>query len=288
MLYRRENTLLAQPFEPERRRTAGEARPIADGVGVGLNTGAGAFSVSSTGVLAFSADWEQSGEMAWIDHAGQRVGLVNPERREVHGLSLSRGGQRLAFGAGIPSDVWVQVLPGGEPSRFTFGPTPGWAYPVWSPDGSELAYTTWDRAGMKGYEIRRRRADRTGAEETLLAARTVISPWDWSHDGRSLVYGDEAGDLFLLPLTGGDRTPVPFLSAPGQQAYVQLSPDGSLFAYASNEQGSFDVFVGTVPPSGALWQISTGGGTMPRWRRDGRELYYRAADEHLMVVALGD
>jgi eukaryotic-like serine/threonine-protein kinase len=140
---------------------------------------------------------------------------------------------------------------------------------------------------MKKYEIRRRRADRAGAEETLVSAPTTIYPWDWTHDGRSLVYGDQAGDLFLLPLAG-DRTPVTFLSAPGQQAYAQFSPDGSLLAYASDEQGSFDVFVGTVPPSGALWQISTGGGTMPRWRRDGRELYYRASDGSLMVVALGD
>ncbi|MBK8597952.1 MAG: serine/threonine-protein kinase [Holophagales bacterium] len=98
------------------------------------------------------------------------------------------------------------------------------------------------------------------------------------------VCGDEAGDLFLLPLSG-DRTPVPFLSAPGRQAHAQLSPDGSLFAHASNEQRSFGVFVGTVPPSGAIWQISTGGGTMPRWRRLGRELYYRAADRSLIARA---
>jgi dipeptidyl aminopeptidase/acylaminoacyl peptidase len=90
----------------------------------------------------------------------------------------------------------------------------------------------------------------------------------------------------LLPLAG-ERKPVAYVSAPGNQVYAQFSPDGRLVAYSSDEQGQFDVFVATVPQSGALWQISTGGGTMPRWRRDGRELYFRANDGTLMAVAFG-
>ncbi len=131
----------------------------------------------------------------------------------------------------------------------------------------------------------------TSAADLARSTTLTSSPSPTSAYGTQLgvilgtaVYGDEAGDLFLLPLSG-DRTPVPFLSAPGRQAHAQLSPDGSLFAHASNEQRSFGVFVGTVPPSGAIWQISTGGGTMPRWRRLGRELYYRAADRSLIARA---
>jgi hypothetical protein len=222
LLFRRNaSTLLAQPFDPGLRRTVGPPLPVADGVGLGLNTGSGAFTVSRNGVLAFSADWEASGELVWVDLAGQRLGVANAETRELKGVSVSPGARRLAFSAGLPStDIWVQVLPEGDPSRFTFGPPPGWAYPVWSPDGSELAYATWDLVGLPGYEIRRRRADRSGDEETLLRARTVLYPWDWSPDGASLVYGDDA-DLLLLSLTG-EREPVPLVARPGLQTCAAL------------------------------------------------------------------
>jgi len=89
----------------------------------------------------------------------------------------------------------------------------------------------------------------------------------------------------VLPLAG-ERKPAAYVVAPGQQAYAQFSPDGRLVAYASDEQGQFEVFVATFPQSGALWQISSGGGSMPRWRRDGRELFFRANDGTLMAVEL--
>jgi len=286
LLYRRQDTLLAQPFDPAARRIAGDATPVADAVGSGPNTGAGAFSVSPAGVLAFSSDWSQSGELIWIDRAGQRLGAISGESRELQGVSLAQGSKRVAYGAGTPPDVWVQPLPGGEPSRFTFGPAPGWAFPLWSPDGRELAYTTFDLVGFPKYEIHRRRADRGGAEETLLQATQTLYLWDWSPDGRFLVFSDEAYDFALLPLSG-DRRPVPLLTSPGIQAFAQFSPDGRFLAYTSDQQGQTEVLLGTVPTSGAVWQVSTNGGSMPRWRRDGRELYYRAVDGTLMVVSFG-
>ena len=194
LLYRRQSTLMAQPFDPAARRTTGDAMPVADAVGSGPNTGAGAFSVSPAGLLAFSSDWSQSGELIWVDRAGQRLGAINGESREMRGISLARGSTRVAYGAGPPADVWVQSLPGGEPSRFTFGPDPGWAYPLWSPDGRDLIYTTYDLVGFPKYELRRRRADRSGAEEVLLQASETLYPWDWSPDGRFLVFSDEAFD----------------------------------------------------------------------------------------------
>jgi Tol biopolymer transport system component len=286
LLYRRQDTLLAQPFDPAARRTTGDAMPVADGVGSGPNTGAGAFSVSPAGVLAFSSDWSQSGELIWIDRAGQRLGAISGESRELQSVSLAQGSKRVAYGTSKPTDIWIQSLPGGEPSRFTFGPAPGWGFPLWSPDGRELAYNTFDLVGYPKYEIRRRRADRGGAEETLLEATETLYLWDWSPDGRFLVFSDEAYDFALLPLSG-DHRPVPLLTAPGIQAFAQFSPDGRFLAYTSDQQGQTDVYVGTVPVSGAVWQVSTRGGSMPRWRRDGRELYYRAVDGTLMVVSFG-
>ncbi len=289
LFYRRDNTLMAQPFELAGRKTSGPAVPMAEGVGEGANTGAGAFTVAGAGLLAYSGDAAVSSELVWFDRSGKRGERLRQDHGasgEIVGLSLAPGGRRVAFGFGSLPDVFVQSLPDGEPSRFTFGPTPGWQYPIWSPDGSEIAYATQDLAGLPVYELRRRRADRSAAEETLASGKEPFYPWDWSPDGRSILYGDWGGDLWLLPLEG-DRKPVPYVTAPRSQAYAQFSPDGRLVAYASDEQGRFEVFVTTFPHSGALWQISSGGGSMPRWRRDGRELYFRAADGTLMAVSLG-
>ncbi len=289
LFYRREKTLLAQRFDLASRRTHGEAIPVADGVGLSANTGSGAFSVSDAGLLAYGGDVAVSSELVWFDRSGkrgERLGSDNGAAGEILGLSLAPGGRRVAFGLGSPPDVYLQTLPGGEPSRFTFGPAPGWLDPIWSPDGAEIAYATQDLAGLPAYELRRRRADRAGADEILISSRQAIYPWDWSPDGRSMLYSDWDGDLWLLPLVG-ERKPVAYAAAPGNQVYAQFSPDGRWVAFASDEQGQFEVFVATVPESGALWQISSGGGTMPRWRRDGRELYFRANSGALMAVELG-
>jgi len=289
LLRRRETTLLAQPLDLDRRKTISDAIPIADGVGQGANTGSGAFTVSANGLLAYADDEALSGELAWIGRAGERgerLASAATTTGEILGLSLARGGRRLAFGLGTPPDIYLQSLEGGEPSRFTFGSAEGWMTPIWSPDGAEIVYATLDLSGLPSYELRRRRADRAGAEETLFTSKTAIYPWDISPDGRALLFDDNLSKLYLLPLTG-DRVPVLFSKGSGQQAYAQFSPDGSLVAYASEEQGQFVVYVATMPPSGALWQIATGGASMPRWRRDGRELYFRANDGTLMAVELG-
>ncbi|MEO7973619.1 MAG: hypothetical protein ABIU84_08525, partial [Thermoanaerobaculia bacterium] len=286
LLFRRESTLMAQAFDSGRRQTSGEPAVIAEGVGTSLNTGSGAFTVSTNGILAWTDAKAGGGELVWFDRSGKRLAAVNSEMRVLQGLALAHGDRRLAYGTGEPSDIWVQSLPAGEPSRFTFGPDPGWAYPVWSPDGNDLAYTTWDLAGLPKYEIRRRRADRGSAEETLIQSHNSLYPWDWTPDGQALIYNEGEQELWFLPLTG-ERKPRLFLPANGKQVYAQFSPDGRLLAYAGDVEGRSEVLVTTVPPSGALWQISTGGGAMPRWRRDGHELYFRTTGGTLMAVALG-
>ncbi|MBP9145680.1 MAG: serine/threonine-protein kinase [Thermoanaerobaculia bacterium] len=287
LLFRRGTVLMAQAFDSVRRKLSGEAIPVADGVGIAMNTGTGAFTLASHEILAFSNSGDDVVEIVWMNRAGERLAVVNPDIRALQGLGLARGEKRVAYGSGDPSDIWVQNLPSGEPSRFTFGPAPGWANPLWSPDGDELVYTTWDLSGLPQYEMRRRRADRSRAEETLLQSKSALYSWDFSPDGRSLLFGSNTYASWLLPLAG-DKKPVEFLPPGGAQQYFQFSPDGRWVAYASDVQGQFEVFVTSVPPSGALWQISTGGGSMPRWRRaDGRELYFRANDGTLMAVELG-
>jgi Tol biopolymer transport system component len=288
LLRRREQTLLAQRFDLGGRKTIGDALPIADGVGQSANTGSGAFTLSANGLLAYAGDEALNSELAWVGRSGERgerLGSSAAPTGQLLGLSLAPGGERVAFGLGTPPDIFVQPLRGGDPSRFTFGPEPGWMSPIWSPDGAEIVYATLDLSGLPQYELRRRRADRAGAEETLFVSKTAIYPWDISPDGRSLLFDENGGTLYLLPLAGG-REPVVHTAGLGQKAYAQFSPDGSLVAYAADEQGQFVVYVATMPPSGALWQIAIGG-SMPRWRRDGRELFFRGGDGTLMAVELG-
>ncbi len=287
LLFRRGTVLMAQAFDSGRRQVSGEAIPVADGVGTAMNTGTGSFTLASNEILAFSNSGDDVVEIVWMNRSGERLAVVNPDIRALQGVGLAPGERRVAYGAGDPSDIWLQNLPNGEPSRFTFGPAPGWANPLWSPDGDEVVYTTWDLSGLPQYEMRRRRADRSRAEETLLQSKTALYSWDFAPDGQSLLFGSNTYASWLLPLAG-ERKPVEFLPPGGAQQYFQYSPDGRWVAYASDVQGQFEVFVTSVPPSGALWQISTGGGSMPRWRRDdGRELFFRANDGTLMAVELG-
>ena len=285
LLFRRQRLLMALPFDAERRRVVGEMFPLVERVGGSGNTGHGAFSVSQGGVLAHADYPAQTDELVWLDRSGRRLATV-AEQLSIVGFSLSPDEQTLAFATGeLATDIWIRPLAGGAPSRFTFGPDPGWDFPVWSPNGSQLVYATPGLAGLLRYEIKRRRVDRSGPEETLLAGDRMSVLWDWWPDGRSLVYGDYR-DLWLLPLDG-DRKPVVYLARPPKVLveHAQFSPDSRWMAYASNEQGALEVFVQPVPATGALWQISTAGGSMPRWRGDGGELYYRAADGTLMAVA---
>jgi Tol biopolymer transport system component len=157
-------------------------------------------------------------------------------------------------------------------------------FPAWSPTSDQIAYANLDLAGLAGYEIRRKPASMAGVDEVLLRTGDTPMLWDWSPDGKTLVYSDGA-DLHLLPLEG-ERKPQLFAKTPGEDLYAQFSPDGKWMAYSSGARGQEEAFVQPVPATGPLWQISTGGGTMPRWRRDGRELYYRAGDGRLMAVAV--
>jgi len=287
LLYRRQDVLMAQPFDTEGLRVAGEAVPLVEGVGGSANTGHGAFTLSENGILAHDKGNSQGQELAWLDRGGRRLETVAEIAGSFWGFSISPDGRTLAFAAdegSASAEIWLQDLSGAAPSRFTFDPAPGWTLPTWSPDGSELAFCTFTLSGLSSYRIQRRRVDRTGAEETLREDPSIMYLWDWSRLGRQLVFErDVPRGLLLLPLEG-DREPIPVEE--GQVSQARFSPNGRWLAYVSSEQGPAQVFVRPVTGTGAKWQISTAGGTMPQWRADGRELYFRAADGMLWAVAV--
>ena len=168
-------------------------------------------------------------------------------------------------------------------SRFTFDPADD-TLPLWSPDGTRLFFSS-SREGVQ--QLYQALSDRPGSEELLLRSGAWKAPDDVSSDGRFLIYETidpkTLIDLWLLPLSG-DRTPEPFVATPFDEYGAQFSPDGRWVAYVSNESGRGEISVQAFPGPGGKWQVSSGGGTMPRWRKDGRELFFLGADGQLMAA----
>jgi eukaryotic-like serine/threonine-protein kinase len=297
LLYVDGDTLLGQTFDAVHLELRGEPFTVAEHVGrsSGFNT---AVSASSTGMLAYAAAILQRGRLTWFDRAGKSLGLVGVEG-DYPDFRLSPNGDTLAVTLVDPKawrpDIWLIDLKRGGPSRFTltFGSTLN-AAPVWSPDGARIVFRT-NRNGMT--ELYEKSAGGGGNETPVLTGETQLAagigssnlvPSDWSPDGRYIVGSvpqqASGDDLWLVPL--GNK-PVKFLGSQGDQLHGNFSPDGRLVAYSSNESGRFQVYVQTFPLSDRKWPVSTDGGYEPRWRSDGREIYYLSEDRKLMAVLVG-
>jgi len=300
LLFRRESTLMAQPFDPRLMRTTGEPLPLAAQIGEAGNTGFAAFSAASSAtgssVLVYqSGSGSQARELVWRDRAGKSLGTAAAlgKTAPTFGFALSPNGKRVAFELSASldkTDLWLQELDRGTATRFTFGVGTGYrSYPVWSPDNTRVTYSVLADLNIN-VDLFTKPAGGASKEELLLHGRTNTSGSDWSNDGKFLVYsqtGDTTrDDLWLLPMEG-EHKPALYLQTPANENQGQFSPDSKFMAYESDESGQYQVYVQPIPPNGAKWQISPAGGGQPRWRRDGRELFYVAADGKLMVVTIG-
>jgi len=297
LLYLDGDTLLGQTFDGARLELRGE--PFTVAVHVGRSTGFNiAVSASGTGMLAYAAAILKRGRLTWFDRAGNSFGSVGVEG-DYPDFRLSPNGETLAVSLVDPKiwnpDIWLVDLTRGSPSRFTVGSALN-AAPVWSPDGARILFRT-NRNGMT--EFYEKSAGGGGNEESVLTNQTQLAAGiespnlvssDWSPDGRYVIASAPqqatGDDLWLVPLSG-DRKPVKFLGPPSDQMHGNFSPDGRFVAYTSNESGRFQVYVQTFPLSNRKWQVSTDGGYEPRWRADGREIYYLSDDRKLMAVSVG-
>jgi hypothetical protein len=289
LLYVKDRTLLAQPFDARALRITGEARPVVDGVGAGGN-GLAHFSVSDNGILVYSAvGLAGNSQLAWMDRTGKTLSTVGPVG-DVLNLSLAPDGKRVAVRILDPQttnrDIWILDPDRGTNTRFTFDAA-NENTPLWSPDGSRIAFSS-DRGGGVN-NIYQKLASGTGAEESVLVGPNGKSLTSWSHDGRYLVYQERdpktSIDVCVLPLFG-DRKPISFIHTPFIEGLGRISPDAKWMAYTSDESGQFEVYVQEFPGPGGKWQISTRGGFQPTWRADGRELYYISSDSRLMAVPI--
>ena len=227
--------------------------------------------------------------------------MTGREKRGVVGQShdynrvrLSPDGTRIATVRGFEgtgSDIWLTAISGDGETRFTFDPAPD-DYPVWSPDGRRIAFSS-DRRGS--FDLYQHASSGAGEDDLLFKSDHTKFVTDWSHDGRFLLYYDidpkTKRDLWVLPLAGaaGERKPVPFLRTEANEAAGTFSPDGHWVAYHSDESGRNEIYVRPFPPpigGGGKWMISQGGGTLPAWRDDGKELFFQSPDSRIMTAAV--
>jgi eukaryotic-like serine/threonine-protein kinase len=282
LLFVRENSLMAQPFDAGRMELAGDPVPIAERVGVGPGAVGALVSASANGVLAYRpGPGFGSGilRLSWFDRQGKVLNVaLDPGNYSM--LSLSPDGKQVAFvridnqGPGGNQDIWLFDAARGASTRFTFDPAADSA-PVWSPDGSRIAFAS-DREGVRNLYLKP--ATGAGSEEVLLKSSEAKLPTDWSRDGRFLLFNSisakTAEDLWILPMTG-DRKLIPYLQTEFAETDGHFSPDGRFVAYQSNASGISQIYVQPFPnPAGGKWMVSKDGGIQPRWRRDGKELYF--------------
>jgi serine/threonine protein kinase len=285
LLLVQQGVLVARPFNVTTKEL-GEPIPIAQPVGSDAGVRRGAFSVSASGVLAHRSGVAGRRQIVWVDRTGKQVGTVGaPDDAVLQSVALSPNGRRVALSRIVRgnSDIWILDVDRGVPTRFTFDPALD-NNPIWSPDSSRVAFRS-NRSGP--FDLFEKTASGAGVERPVLTSPQIKTPVDWSSDGRFLLYSlldaKTVQDLWALPMTG-DRKPFPVVQTPFTERNGQFSPDGRWIAYDSNESGRFEVSVQPFPGPGGKWQVSTGGGVTPRWRRDGRELFYVAPDGALMAA----
>jgi eukaryotic-like serine/threonine-protein kinase len=294
LLYLRGTTLVAHPFDAERLTLSGEPKVIADGIGAVPVAGGdrfGVFSASATGVLAYQTSASVAvHQLGWFDRAGRQVGTLG-EPASYQSIELLPGDQRATMSVVDPvrrtRDIWIFDLARGVRTRLTFDSREE-RNAIPSPDGRFIAFNS-NRSGA--LDIYRKSAAGAGDEQLLIGDGRANDPLDWSPDGRFLLFrlttDTSSNDIMALP-TGsngkGDGKAVPVVATPFSENYAKLSPDGRWLAYTSDESGRGEVYVTSFPEATGKWQVSTDGGDFPRWRADGRELYYLAPGNVLTAV----
>jgi len=287
--FARETSLYAQSFSVSSQQPTGPIIRVADNVGRGLH--ASMFFVSPAGAIAYRTPVSLLRRLTWFDRAGKQGDAVGEEGKTMSNPTLSRDGRFVVVQRTVRDniDLWsLDLTRKGDFERLTFDPGIQ-AMPLLSPDGKRLAFN----AVINNVSvIAIKRLDASAPDEVLpLQGAGPKIVCDWSPDGRFILYkqfDDQSGtmDLWAVPLEG-DRTPIPVARTPFDDRDGQFSPDGKWIAYDSDESGRPAIYVQPFPGAGAKRPVSTAGGSQPRWRADGQELFYIAPDGYLMAVPMG-
>jgi Tol biopolymer transport system component len=286
LIFMRDNTLMAQPFDAAALELSGDAVPVAENVDSFAVQSYGLFDVSNTGTLVYRGGAGARNALVWFDENG-RPGASFGESGEYNGPALSPDQMRVAIARGLPPnrDIWIVDVGRGTTTRLTFDAADDFN-PVWSPDGKSISFAS-NRAGPPKLYIKP--ADGSGEERML--TDVPGQPTSWSRDGRFLLFTSNTpktgNDLWAMPdprLSSANSKPFAVLTTQFNEGAGQFSPDGRWIAYTSNESSTSDVYVRAFSPdgnagaSGGKWLVSSGGLSLhPRWSGDGRQLFFTSA-----------
>jgi Tol biopolymer transport system component len=281
LLFYRDRTLLAQRFDVKRFALTGEPTTVLTDIQYQPQVKRAVFGGSDNGLLvAQSGGRVALSQPVWFDRKGKELGAVG--KPDVYGnVFIAPNGKSVAVDktdiVSQNTDVWTYDLQRDRAKRLTFDPSAE-SLPVWSPDATQLVFAS-NRQSINALYMKN--SDGAREDKRVLENETDIFPSDWSRDGKYILYTRDP-DLRLLTLP--ELKSSLFLKGPSVLRNGQFSPDGKWVAYASNESGKWEIYVTSFPEPRGKWQVSTGGGEQPRWRGDGKELFYLSSDEKMMAA----
>ncbi len=281
LLFYRDQTLFAQHFDTGKFELTGEPVPLLRDVQFFPRISQAVFAASTGGLLVAQRNADSgASQVLWFDRKGQQIGVaLNPG---IYGnIMLASNGRAVASDTTDPAsqntDIWTYDLETGSAKRLTFDPALD-SLPIWSPDGSRTVFASNRELKFDLYL-----KDTNGAQEEKVIPQDGPDrfPTDWSRDGKYVIYG-RGPDLWFLTLP--ELRSTQFLKASSTLKSARFSPDGKWVAYASNESGRWEIYVTSFPEAHGKWQLSNAGGDQPRWRGDGKELFYLSNDNKIMAV----
>jgi Tol biopolymer transport system component len=287
LVYVQDDSLVARAFDAAAPTLVGDPIRIADGAGSRGTSLRARFSISDNGVLVHQTQQPVLFQLRWYDRTGAAGGMlgaadtianhrISPDatRVVIDRADNPRGGR----------SVWLVDIATGRQSRVTFGESDDWQ-PIWSRDGERILFGSYRNGPLDLYQ---RPANGATPDAVLVESDVQKEPSDWSRDGATVLVteaiANTRGDLVAIEVATGARTVVAATDALEQRG--RFSPDDRWVAYTSDESGRAQVYVQPFPPTGAKWQISTAGGMEPKWRGDGRELYYLEPGRGVMAVTV--
>jgi Tol biopolymer transport system component len=284
LVFPREKTLLAQHFDLKRFALTGEPTTVLTEIQYQPQIRRAVFAVSDSGLLVAqtgSGSFVPS-QPIWFDRKGNEVGAVG--KPDVYGnISLAPNGRSVAVDitdmAALNTDLWTYDLQRDGAKRLTFDPAFD-VTPIWSPDVSRLVFSS---NRQNSVDLYMKNSDGAQEEQAILHDEFNKLPNDWTKDGKYILYARGA-DLSFLTLP--ELKSSVFLKAVSILRNGQFSPDGKWVAYASNESGKWQIYVTSFPDARGKWQVSTNGGEQPRWRADGKELFFLSSDSKMMAAAV--
>jgi len=281
--------LVSMAFDASSSTVSGSTAVVANLVGFQPSTYWAAFAVAQSGTLIYNTDiGAAQSALTWVDRSGKELGRIG-DPAVMDNPTLSPDGSRVAVDISDEKannvDIWIESTTGADNSRFTFDPAEE-VVGVWSRDGRTVAYRN---AGSDGPTLLLKPATGLERERKRFTLPPIsmddIIPNSWSLDDQQILFTHQvtSGEfLELIPVAGGE--PTRFLTSKGSESNGQIAPDGKWVAYASDESGAWEIYVTSFPGAAGKWQVSRGGGTEPRWRGDGKEIFYIAPSGMLMAV----